>query len=217
MRTTHWRAHVDQCGPHIDMLTSADLTLTDTRWPVRTTHWHVDQCGPHNDMLTSVDLTLMDTRWPVRTTHWQVRTTHWRTHVDSCANFNCYTGAVIQQKPCCCRHSRPKLLQLYLSAAFNTVDKQQTVWHWLDHTFSTHSTPYKWTQSVRHVRWLHLIISQLQPQQPHRSTTMFIHVYMVLPQMFSAVSNMSFTLGHCLFTLMSCHCFPSAPSLTISM
>ena len=83
-----------------------------------------------------------------------------RPHVESCAIFNRYqsvyrrghsTETTLLRVLDDDNHSRSLLLQLDLSAAFDTLDKL-TLLRRLDHTFGIHDTSHKWVDSYLNER-----------------------------------------------------------------
>ena len=88
-----------------------------------------------------------------------------RPHVESCANFNRYQSvyrcghstettllSVLDDAyHAADNHSRSLLLQLDLSAAFDTLDKP-TLLHRLNHTFGVRGTSHKWVDSYLNER-----------------------------------------------------------------
>ena len=88
-----------------------------------------------------------------------------RPHVESCANFNQYQSAyrhghstettLLRVLDDVCHaadnHSRSLLLQLHLSAAFDTLDKP-TLLRRVDHAFGIRGTSHKWVDSYLNER-----------------------------------------------------------------
>ena len=112
-----------------------------------------------------------------------------RSQVESCANFNRYQSAYMRGHStettllrvlddvyhAADDHSRSLLLQLDLSAAFDTLGKPTLLCR-LDHAFGVRGTSHKWVDSylngrsqyVRQSRWWRIGVSQLSLRSSSR-------------------------------------------------